>query len=817
MRPEQSAFVIPLERLRAMCNPNSFAFDTTANLPPPPRMVGQERAADALRFGLGVPDSHYNIFVAGPAGSGRSVSTEDIVQRFAATLPVPDDWCYVYNFAQQYVPHALRLPAGRAKPFAAQVDELIETTRQTLRFTFDTDIYRQQRGSAIQGIENEREAIIEALNQDALSHDFVIQSNEGEPGFIALKPRDPNNPNAEREPYKREEIEALPPAEQQRIEDNFRAVQALFAEASARARRLNLRAREALRKLDRAVAQDAITPLFAVLRQQYADQPAVAEHLDAMRADIIENADRVRSGDEDNDGQGAVDPSDPANNATAAPSILARYRVNVIVDRTDQNGAPCIHAHNPTYYNLAGKLEYGSFQGNLFTDFNFIRAGALHQANGGFLIIHLKEMMTNPKAWDAVKRTLRTGQATIENLTDSPQAALLAASLKPEPIPVTVKVILLGSYGDWDAMNDDPDFGELFKVRADFDDVMPRNSQTELFYAQFAGDVARGMHLAPLDRGAVARVVEEGSRLADDQTRLSSILTDVRDLVIESGYWATQAQGKTITVQHVDLAILTRRKREGLLADKLSEAVRQGRQLITTTGSAIGQANGLAVLSSATTAVGRAMRITARVAPGVEGIIGIEREAKLSGPIHNKAVLIMQGFVAGQYGQDEPQSLAATLSFEQVYEPIEGDSAGIAELCALLSALAEVPIAQNIAMTGSVNQWGEVQPVGGVAQKIEGFFAACQANPAPPGVRQGVIIPEANIRNLMVGLDVLEAVRQGSFCIYSVRTIFDAVELLMGRPAGKRGPDGAYLSGTINALVSEKLHAYADRVRRYRG
>jgi lon-related putative ATP-dependent protease len=811
MQPDRHSSIVPLDRLRAKCDPNSFTFQNTASLPPPPRMVGQERAAEAIEFGLGVPDSHYNIYVAGPPGSGRSVAAETLVRRVAASLPVPDDWCYVFNFAQQYVPRALALPPGRARPFAGQVDELIEATRQTLRDAFDTDLYRKQRSEALQGIEAERVAIVDRLNAAAAAKGFIIQSGENEPNFLPIKPQ--TDPAAPLEPYSREEFEALSPEEKQRINANYDEVRALYAAAISAARQLGMRARDALRALDREVAQSVVTPLFATLRQEYAALPAITDYLDAMRDDIIAHAERVRDDDEDDQGG---DSSDPTAAATAAPGSLARYKVNVIVDRTGQQGAPYVTAHNPTYYNVAGKLEYGQRAGNLYTDFNFIKAGALHQANGGFLIIHVKEMMAYPKAWDAIKRALRTGEATIENLVDQQQAALLAASLKPEPIPIKVKVVLLGGYEEWDALHTDPDFDELFKVRADFDDEMPRNAQTEQFYAQFAGDVARDLKLPPLDRAAVARVVEEGSRIADNQTRLTGVLTDVRDLVIEAGYWAARSHNAFITVQNVDQATLTRRRREGLFADKYYEQVRQGRQMIAISGSAIGQINALSVIIPLATPIGRVMRITARAAPGLEGVVGIERDAKMSGPIHNKSVDILAGFVAGQFGQERPLSLSATLTFEQVYEPVEGDSASLAELCVLLSALAEIPVEQRLAVTGSVNQWGEVQPVGGVTQKIEGFFYACQANPAP-GVRQGVIIPEANVRNLMLGLDVLEAVRQGNFVIHAVRHVADAVELLMNRPAGKRGPDGSYLTGTINALVSEKLNAYADTVRRYRG
>lgn len=816
MQNDRNALSIPPDRLRARCDPNSFTFETTASLPPPPRMVGQERAAEALDFGLGVRDNHYHLYVAGAPGVGRSVAAVDAVRRIAALMPVPDDWCYVYNFTQPYAPQALALPAGRAKPFADAVDDLVASTRQALQDALQSDLYRTQRRAALQAIDAQREAIDDQFKVELLQRGFVMQNSEKGPNFIAIKPR--KDPNTPLEAYSDEELNALPSEVKAHINANFQTIPNLYANAVLAMRKLDVQAREVVEQLDQAIAQEAVKPLFEALREQYATLPAVVAYLDGMRADIVEHADEVRDdGNEENDNN-VPKSSEDTNPAAAAsarpPSILARYHVNVLVDRTGQQGAPYINEHNPTYYNLTGRLEYGQRAGNLYTDFNFLKAGALHQANGGFLIIHIKELVSaGPKPWEALKRALRAEQVTIENITDQPQA-IIATSLKPDPIPLNVKIVLLGGVGEWDALNDDPDFIELFKVRADFDSDMPRNARTEMFYAQFTGDVARSLHLAPLDRAAVARIVEEGSRMAENQTRLTSVLTDVRDLVIEAGYWAQRSPSPVITAAHVNQATLTRKKRLGLRGDCYLEQVRQGRVLISTNGAAVGQCNALSVATVLGASIGLAMRVTARVAPGMAGVVAIEREAEMSGPIHTKGVKILAGYLAGQFGQEEPLSLSATLTFEQTYGGVEGDSASLAELCTLLSSLSELPIAQSLAMTGSVNQWGEVQTIGDVTNKIEGFFATCQASPA--NAPQGVIIPESNVRDLMLGLDVLEAVHQGRFFIFGVRTVAQAVELLMGRPAGSRGADGSYLAGTVNALVAEKLHLYAERVRQFR-
>ena len=809
MQSEPITFAIAAERLRARCDPAQFTFATTAELPVPPRMVGQDRASDALDFGLNVPDSHYNIFVAGPPGSGRSVSTEDAVRKLAETLPVPSDWCYVHNFETPYAPHALELPAGRAKSFARDVDTLIDSTRSALRTAFDAEAYRVQRDEALRETEQENEAIKTELDATATAHRFIVQIQDGDPSFLPMKPRTEENPASE--PFTREEYEALPAEQKAEYDAEFPAVQAAFAIARAKARALNVRIRDIVAEVDKRVTADVIAPLFTSMLDTTQDMPDAQDYLRQMQEDIIKNSARLRADDETPDSGDSADPM----MAAMAPSPLTRYRVNVLVDNSGLTHAPCIHEHNPTYYNLVGRLEYGTRMGNLFTDFTFIKPGALHSANGGFLIIHAREMLTSPKAWEVLKRSLRTNSILIENLADPQQSVALAASLKPVAIPLKIKVILLGDYGLWDTLNDsDPDFAEIFKVRADFDGEMPRNRETEHYYAQFVGDVARESELPPLAPTAVARIIEEGSRMVDDQRKLSTSLTSIRDLVIESSYWARRSHSTVIDAAHIDQAIKQRRRRNSLFIDHYNDQVRDGTLLLASSGLLLGQVNALSTAVALGQEFGRPMRISARTAPGLEGVVAIERETKLSGPVHTKGVLTLSGYLAGKYGQEQPLSLTATLAFEQTYSAVEGDSASLAELCVLLSALSNVPIRQNFAVTGSVNQWGQVQAVGGVTLKVEAFFDLCQINGVAEN--QGVIIPESNVRHLMLRPDVIEAVRNGAFHVYAVRNVEDAVELLMGRPAGRPTTTGVYLQGTINALVSETLRAYAERVRYYR-
>ncbi len=817
MHPASHPLAVPPEQLRARSDPASFGFANTAALPPPQRLTGQDRAAEALVFGLEVPDSRYNIFVAGPPGSGRSVSTVGMVEALAASQPVPSDWVYVHNFAKPYEPRAIEFPAGQAVDFAHAVEGAIDAARQALRDAFDAEAYRRRRAAAVKEVEEQRERLSKEFEARAEELGFAVQPGEDGPNFIPLKPAVAGE---ERQTYPPDEFSALSDADKEQFRANYDNVQEAFASAAAANRRLVVQERALLREVDTSVAREAILPVYEALRARFAPAADVRDYFDQVVDDVIANTSRLRAdGDEkesaENAAEGGEGIEQMMRNAQAAPLSLIRYRVNVLVDRVGETHAPAIHEHNPTYYNLAGRLEYGTRMGNLFTDFSFIKSGALHRANGGFLIIHARELLSSPKAWEVLKRSLRTGTITIENPVDPQQAVALAASLKPAPIPLRVKVLLLGDYETWNILNDnDPDFAEMFKVRADFDAQMPRNSQTEGYYAQFVGDVARSLDLPPLTPAAVALIIEEGSRIAEDQTKLSTSLTTLRDLVIEASYWARKTGLATIEAATIDQATKMRRRRLGIGVDRIDESIRRGALKIAVAGQAVGQINGLAVITTLGAIFGRPMRITARAAPGVAGVVDVEREVQLSGPIHSKGVLTISGYLAGRYGQEQPLSLAATITFEQVYDGVDGDSASLAELCALLSTLSDVPIRQDLAVTGSVNQYGEVQAVGGVTAKVEGFFDTC----AILGLNgtQGVIIPAANVRNLMLRLDIIEAVRRGAFQIYAVHAVDEAVELLMWRPAGRPNPQGEYLSNTINALVIERLQLYAERVRRFR-
>jgi predicted ATP-dependent protease len=494
-------------------------------------------------------------------------------------------------------------------------------------------------------------------------------------------------------------------------------------------------------------------------------------------------------------------------------ALLRRYKVNVIVSRTEADVAPVVQELNPTYLNLLGRIEFGVRDGLPYTDHTMIRAGALHRANGGFLILQAYDLVSQPRAWDAVKRMIRFGVISTEG-TDEGQNVPASALLRPEPIPAAIKVVLVGDFDVYAAlMERDPEFQQLFKVRADFDDDMPRTSDSEGFYARFAGGAARSRGGPPLSGGAVALLIEEGSRWADDQFRLSTRMGVVRDLTSEACYWASKEGATTTSRQHMAKAIAMRERRQSLVAEKLGQQIQQGLIMIDTEGQVVGQVNGLAVLPAAEYEFGKPSRITARTAPGWTGIVNIERETEMSGPSHSRGILILSGYLTGKFGQEFPLSVAATLCFEQLYSGIDGDSASSAELYALLSSLSGAPIKQSLAVTGSVNQRGEVQAIGGANEKIEGFYRICRDRGLTG--EQGVLIPRSNVRNLMLREEVVAAIRAGLFHVFAVSTIDEGIELLTGIPAGRPDPDGRYLEGTINARVSQTLRTFNERVRAY--
>lgn len=820
--------------LRRQTDPAHLAFDTTSDLPAPAGMVGQERAQEAIDFALEMRDSRYNLFVNGEPGTGRRIAVSTAVEAIAKSRPAAQDWCYVYHFDQPEEPRAVALPPGVGRTFAHDVSAFVQASRRELRQAFSSDPYAAQRKDLLSDIEPQHTALWNALREEILALGFLLRTTEL--GIAILPLRLPElsrsggdtfgdaGENADGEPQvlSREEIDALPTAERERLREKHEQAEAFLKRALPEINSIEDEMGARIRTLNGDTAEKALVAGGDTIIAQYTISADAVEFLQRLRSDMVAHADILRGESDDGSGAGGEGESEEDDQGADGigegrvnlAALLRRYRVNVLVSHKPDDPAPIVIEMNPSRTNLLGRIESGTKRGLPFTDHLMIRAGALHRANGGFLIVQAHDLITS-HAWDTLKRVLRFGMIGMDSGSEAPSNQP-GATLRPEPIPANVKAILIGDLSTYrPLMEQDPEFRLLFKVRADFDDEMLRNPDTEQAYARFAGNVARTNGGPVLGADAVVQLIEEGSRWAEDQERLSTEFGSLRDLTLEACYWAKKDQAEATTATHVKRAIAARERRSSLSADKYNELMREGQLVIETAGEVTGQVNGLSVRISTDHFYGVPMRITARTSPGVAGVTDIERETAMSGPSHSKGVLILSGFLAGRFAQDFPLSLSASICFEQNYEPIDGDSASTAELYALLSSLSGVPIRQSLAVTGSVNQRGEIQAVGAVTAKVEAFFRLCDARGLTG--QQGVLIPRANIRNLMLREEIVDAARAGKFHIYAISTVDEGIELLTGIPAGRPDRDNRYLEGTINARVSQILRLYSDRVRAYTG
>jgi lon-related putative ATP-dependent protease len=769
-------------QLRRRVDATRLSFETTADVEPLVGTVGQPRATDAIEFGLRVETPSYNLYAAGLPGSGRATTVRDYVDQAAAERSSPPDWIYVHNFADADRPRAIRLPAGRGSALASDLDEFVRAARREIPRAFESEEYDRRQHETVAEMTSRREALSEELVAFARAREYVLQVTVA--GVITT-------PTYRGEPLTREAFVALPPRERRRIEDAGEEIRERTASFLRQVQQLEKEAGERVRALERDVALFAVGPLFHDLRERYADEGEVLDHLDAVEADVVDHVDEFR------------EPQEAALPPLLGPSRrpdFGRYRVNVLVGNDEARGAPVVVEHNPTYYNLIGRIEYRAAFGTMVTDFHEIKAGALHRANGGFLVLEALQLLRHPFAWEALKRAMRSRQVKIENLGEE-FSAVPTATLRPEPIPLEVKVVLIGSAALYHVLYLlDEDFRELFKVKAEF---APEMDWSDEHFASYAGFVARQVRergLRHFDRSGVARLIEHGARLRQDQEKLSTRLLEIADIVTEASFWAGENGRGVVTAADVDRAIAARDYRSNLLEERVRDWIRKGTIRIETEGVRVGQVNGISILELGDYAFGRPSRITARVALGRAGVQSIEREIELSGPIHSKGVLTLTGYLASTYAQEWPLAASATITFEQAYDEVEGDSASAAELYALVSALASVPLSQAIAVTGSVDQHGAVQAVGGVTHKVEGFFATCKATGLTG--EQGVIIPAANTGNLMLADEVVEAVRNGRFHVWAIESADEGLELLTGVPAEK-----------VHELARERLHGYAERLQ----
>lgn len=785
------------EKLRKYMDPNELDFNTTEEVEPLVGTTGQTRAIDAIEFGLGIKTYGYNMFVSGVSGTGKNTTIRAYVEKLAKTEPVPPDWCYVHNFADPYRPTAISLPPGRATDFARDMNDFVEAAKREIPRAFESENYEQRKREIMRDLETKREAISAELQERARQEGLAIEATPI--GIITV-------PLIDGRPMSREEFNALPDEVKREILGRSEKLEEEIRDALARARKLEKDANERIRDLDKEVALFAVGHLLEDLRERYKDFAKVLDHLARAQEDIIEHLDDFRAPEKEGIALPGVD-------RIGRDSIFDRYKVNVIVNNKETQGAPVIIEHSPTYYNLFGRIDYRARLGAVFTDFNMIKPGDIHRANGGYLILQARDVLLSFLAWDTLKRILRSREARIENIGEQ-FSAFPSATLRPEPIPIDVKVIMVGHPLVYYLLYYyDEDFRKLFKVKVDFDTEMPRTPNNIHNYGAFISARCKEGNLKPFDRTGVAKIVEYGSRLLEHQDKLSTRFLEIADVVTEANYWAARDNSPYVTARHVEEAIGHKEYRSNLLEDKIHNLIAEGTLLISTEGSVTGQVNGLYILDLGDYYFGRPTRITARTSLGTAGVINIEREAKLSGRIHSKGFMILSSYLSERFAQDKPLTLSASVTFEQTYDEVEGDSASSTELYCLLSSLSGLPMRQNLAVTGSVNQRGEVQPVGGVTKKIEGFFDTCLEKGLTGD--QGVIIPEANVKNLMLREDVVKAVREGKFHIYAVRTIDEGIEILTGVPAGKRKPDGTWEEGTVNYLVDQKLKEFASKAKEY--
>jgi lon-related putative ATP-dependent protease len=785
---------LAVEKLRHTFDPQALSCQSSQEMKPTEAIIGQERAVRALHFGLGIRSYGFNIFVAGPPGTGRTTAAKRFLEQLAVEKPVPSDWCYVNNFRDSYHPKALCLPAGRAKTFQSDMAQLVEEAKVEIRRALESDEYIAKREETVKAFQRQRDELFNEINKLAQDQGFIIRTTRI--GLLTI-------PLKDGKPLGDEEFMALPQEEKDAISEKRETLQDELKAFVRQARNLEKGLNEELQNLDQEVALFTLRPLFEELKENYQDLPEIVDHLEDIKNDFLDNLEQF--------GEESEEQSPLPAGMKRSP--FRKYEVNVLVDNSALEGAPVVIEVNPSHGNLFGQIEKEAQFGALVTDFTLIRSGCIHRANGGYLVLPIEETVRSPFAWETLKRALKNEAIVIEEPGER-YGFITTKSLSPEPIPLDIKVILIGQPMTYQLLYSyDEDFRELFKVKADFDTVMERTDESIDDYITFICNLCESEGLLHLDSSALSRLIEQGSRLARDQRKLTARFGELSDIIREAHYYASQEEAKHINASHIKKSIDERFYRSSLIQEKVMEMIERGSIIIDVEGHKVGQVNGLSVLGLGDLTFGRPNRITASVALGQEGIIDIERVAKLGGPIHTKGVMILAGYLANRFAQDKPLSLSARLVFEQSYSGVEGDSASSTELYAILSTLSDLPIKQGIAVTGSVNQKGEVQAIGGVNEKIEGYFEVCRAKGLTG--EQGVLIPESNVQHLMLKDEVVQAVHEGKFHVWAVRTIDEGIEILTGVEAGQIGEDGNYGEGTVNHRVNERLRQLAEAIRKF--
>lgn len=785
--PPQERLKLATEQLRHIADPATFAFETTADLDPLEEVIGQDRAVRAIEFGLDISSSGFNLFLAGEPGTGKTTILRRILSRVTSKRPTPSDVAYVHNFENPDQPRVLVVPAGKGCQLRDDLEELIEDLRDRIPKAFEGKAYEEQQRAIGERFQGRKQELLEKLEKEAGDLGFDIKSTPM--GFRTIPVRDG-------EPLTQEEYQAMEEKEREELDSRMEGLQERIRAVMSDVKDVDQALKEEIRELNRQVADNVLGTLMVDLKQRYEGLEDVAEHLDKIEADILANIDDFRDNEEQ---QAPI----PGLRMPQKEPDFTRYRVNVVVDNGGSEGAPVVFERNPTYANLVGVIERRAQFGALITDFTMIRAGSMAQANGGYLVLNVEDVLRNPFVYEALKRALKNEEHRIEDLQE--RFGLFSAStLRPEPIPLSVKVCLIGNPMYYHLLFAyDESFREIFKVKADFDSRADRSDEAEQKFGAFIAKLVDQEDLLHFDRTGVAAVVDVSSRFVDDQQKVSLQFADINDLIREASYWARQDGDEVVDAEHVQRAVQEAEYRASLSRERVQELIRRKVLLVDTDGEKVGQINGLAVHMLGDYLFGRPSRITGVVHLGRDGVINIERRVGMSHSTHDKGVLILSGFLGNRFAQEQPMALSASLVFEQSYSQIAGDSASSTELYVLLSALSGAPIRQGIAVTGSVNQQGEIQAIGGVNHKIEGFFETCKERGLTGD--QGVMIPRSNVQNLMLRQPVLDAVEAGEFHIWAVETVDEGIEILTGVPAGERDDEGNWTEGSINARVQARL------------
>ncbi len=779
------------------CDPAFFSFKTTQELELLEQPIGQKNALEAVDFGTNIQQDGYNLFAMGPSGSGKHSTVMAFLEKKAESEAVPNDWCYVNNFKDQRKPIAIELPPGKASQFKDDMDELVELLKAILPAVFESDNYRNEREMISQKFVEAQAEVFRHLQEEAHRHDVSMStSSASRVTFV---------PVVDGKVLSSEEFKAIKGKQKEEITRNMSEFEVIVKEGLRKVGELNKAQQKEFKALDRKITQEAVESLIDEVRREYADSEKITGYLDALQDNVVHHAKDFLAKPEE---MGMP----PFMQEFYTPSFT-RYKVNLFISHDEKGAAPVIYEDNPIHQNLIGRVEHVSQVGTLVTDFSMIKPGALHRANGGYLVIDARKLLMKPFAYEELKRVLRSKEIRIESLAEQ-YSFISTTSIEPEPIPINVKVVLIGERILYYLLHHyDPDFKELFKVSADFEDDMPRSDENLQLYARMIGTIAKQHDLLPLAPEAVARVIEQSSRDVSHASKFSTHLRTLADLLKEADYWSKKSDHDAIEKSDIEKALNAQKERLNRIQMKLYEQIDEGTIMINVSGSAVGQINALTYISMDGYHFGLPSRITARTRIGKGEIIDIERKAELSGPIHSKGVMILSAYIGSKYAPDLPLSLSASLVFEQSYGMIEGDSASSTELYALLSSLSGLPIKQNIAVTGSVNQFGEVQPIGGVNEKIEGFFDICMRKDAEASY--GVIIPHTNVKHLMLKEDVVEAVEKGKFTIYTVKTIDEGISILTGVEAGEADTKGKFPHDSVNGKIVARLQELSETIRKF--